>query len=445
MPFSKEIIKCFECHNEFEVETSLFVDLVNESDKSTINNLLDGKWNVFRCPRCERTAFYDHPLTILDSAGHIVFHYLPLRICSNLPLEMLFESNGIPKRKLLEGILSTAKSRNIDLPALSACLHGTVSCRIRIFHSLQELISNIIMIKKIAECRQAKKDYYRDIKAPEGFLRRGASLYKKKKLETVYRLIHAFDYGCVYSENEVDRTVFREMEFIKGSLPQADHVRVAFVELGLMQRTPDGRNYWREPDISMTCGIYFPVKIGSFQKQGFKIFEDPSLGFSVEYRHGRFNDICANFYIYDKGLKPSFSADLEREYGNARKEIFDLYEKPNFHLETISDQMVEIENSPACSPYYQLSARIMVESAHASYMSYLLMTISRGRFIKLRLTFPESGEFEKGILDGFVSELFSLATAPHMLKKDVCVNGEPVCPHSVSVCQFEDENQSEPA
>jgi hypothetical protein len=360
----------------------------------------------------------------VDGAGHLVLHYFPVRLWSALSLETYFETNGSPKRKLLEEIWGASKSRNIDIPALQAYVYGTFPCRFKVFHSLGEIVAEVFFIKKIGGCRQARMEYYRNIKTPENFLRRGSSLYKKKKLETVYKLIHAFNYGCVFSEREVDKTVSREMEFIKGSLPQADHVRVAFVELGLMQRTPDGRSYWREPDISMTHGIVFPMKIGGFQKQGFKNFEDPGLGFSVEYRHERINSICANFYIYDKGLSAPCSADLEREYENVRKDIFNLYERERFRVQTISELVVEFENASAISEYYHLTARITDEEKRINYMSYLLITVLRSKFVKIRFTSPESSGVEAGAFESFISELISLTTTPHMLHNESCMNGE---------------------
>jgi hypothetical protein len=192
------------------------------------------------------------------------------------------------------------------------------------------------------------------------------------------------------------------------------HARVALVELGILERTSCGSLYWRKPDAGRIHGLKFPSRAEGFEKSGYLFYDESNLGFSVNYRSNVLQS-RVTFYVYGAPDMEISSEAIETEFSNTRDGVLVHFETEGRTPEILREKRLTVDKHDGrAETVCHLTMRI-TDPDGTSHRSHILLTAWEGRFIKVRMTSPDSIVGDDEILSRLVAALFkklSGAAAP---------------------------------
>jgi hypothetical protein len=223
---------------------------------------------------------------------------------------------------------------------------------------------------------------------------------KKTKLKTVWALGSAFPHGSWFTPDEVDGIITREGWFFKHSQGDPSQLRRALIELDILERSQDGRRYWRIPDPEMTGGISFPGKILTFEKYGYAFQSDQTIDFCVIYRDGT-RQRTAFAYLFEPSV--TATSPLKQAY---REALQDLIQNKLSHgvLYSVHEELTCVIQSPhggSIMDFPCLIAELRIETEADPLPSHLLVTKIGNLFFKLQMNFEKQDPDDARIVRSF--------------------------------------------
>jgi hypothetical protein len=154
-----------------------------------------------------------------------------------------------------------------------------------------------------------------------------------------------------------------------------------------------------KPFTEPQTGYVFPLKMGTMAFTSTDGYSHPSLGLSVHYQtDAAAEEIWADVYIYDQGLKNipdgSDSDAVKAAFEESQKSVLALEKRGNYKdvKTTIDKPLVvkagdkEVTFQSATFEYVRMPEKGSTDSPQA-VVSHLLITASRGYFIKVRFSY----------------------------------------------------------
>ena len=172
-----------------------------------------------------------------------------------------------------------------------------------------------------------------------------------------------------------------------------------------------------DPFTDAGTGIAFPETLGSLPRQKAHRYKDPKLGMAVAY-HDK-SILRANVYVYDFGEEDIAdgvaSEAVKEQFALARKDIENAAARDYYKdLEKLAEATAEVQTPGG--PRSFLSASFRYAQAPGprvrflgTNVSHLLLTGYRGKFVKVRFTYPEEKKAEgEKALAAFLEDLGKL-------------------------------------
>jgi len=407
--------QCADCSASFVTERPFFLELQEAEHYDALQRIADPAHQFVQCPECGQENHLDHHFSVYEPRFNRLYHYLPRDIFSGFDLATMFDSEGDPTFELVWILLADLKQRGaLSSELLEGGIHRN-TFSLRVYSSPAELVHQIMRTLHVTFAHEAKAERYQKLAPPAEFLNRGSRLYKRSKLKFIYCLGQGFEEGLTYSESDVGRVVRRERKFLKGCEIDDSHARVALIELQLLERTRDGRYYWRKPAPEKIDGLCFPSRLEGFEKSGYRFYGSPEMGFSVTYLSQR-PESHVTFYAY--GSDGAFSPEsIEGEFLQAKNEVLQNYQNTDRPANIVSEKRLTLdkENGRA-ETVCHLTLSVHETDGTLSH-SHLVLTSWRGRFIKVRLTAPDSVQNDEDVLLRLTSSLLKRISLREAIKR----------------------------
>jgi hypothetical protein len=395
---------CANCSASFVIERIFFLELAEAEHYSALQQFADPASQLLDCPECGQENPLDLHFSVYDPRINRLYHYLPSELFSNLDLTLMFNTEGDATVDLVSALLSDMRQRGYVIPETLGVGVSQNTFSLRVYLNPGELVQQVFKNLHVGLAHEEKAERYQKLEPPAEFLERGSKRYKRNQLTFIYRLGNGFEDGCTYSESDVDHIIRRERQYLEGCEMDESHVRVALIELQLLERTSDGRYYWRKPDADKIDGLCFPARVEGFEKSGYLFYGSPDRGFSVTYLdQGTKSE--ATFYVYGSPEVLTPAESIETEFTQAKDEIFQNYAQTNRAAVIADEKRLTLDKENGRAETVCHLTVCVNESDHPLSRSHLVVTSWRGRFIKVRMTVPDSFQNDDDILLRLITSL----------------------------------------
>lgn len=403
--------QCTHCSASFVIERRFFLELEEAEHYDTLQQFADPAHQLVRCPECGQEHNPDHHFSVYEPRFNRLHHYLPWEVFSGFDLTTMFDAEGDATFELVSVLLADLKQRGeLNSERLESGVHKN-TFSLRVYWSPGELVHQIIRTLHVTLAHEAKAEQYQKLEPPADFLTRGSRLYKRSKLRFIYCLGQGFEEGFTYSEWDVERVIQRERRFLQDCQIDDSHARVALIELQLLERTSDGRYYWRKPAPEKIDGLCFPSRLEGFEKSGYRFYGSPEMGFSVTYL-SQCPESHVTFYVYGADGASISSESIEGEFLQAKDEILQNYQNTDRTAVILEEKRLTLDKETGrAETVCHLTLKVH-EPVGTRSRSHLVVTSWRGRFIKVRLTAPDSVQNNNDVLLRLMSSLLR-RIAPH--------------------------------
>ncbi len=395
-------MKCEVCGHVQEAEYWDFV--CHPLEKEAVESLFSGSINMFKCPQCDTSRFIDRPLCFYDMDLGIFLQYLPPSYVNDSSSFDVFDLNGDMDGKIVDALLS------VNIAKIEGKEPGEASYAPpdsnRVFFNVTDMLDFAIFRKNLCCHFMEKSKAIRNMKVPEHLMGRWNGLYKRKKIRLIYAIWHYVECNRIYSEDELRDLVQSNLQFCDRNTRLSEkyspeHIARGMIDMGLMERRPDGSAYWKVPARLLDSGLKFPDSIGGMEKMGYRIYSCEGDGYSVNYFNE--NNDTGTVYIYDKGLLKITDDEISKEFKRAEDEILQC--KAELRPLKRSTQVYKIGRDGAKADFYVSDFDFLDADPQTPSRSYVVLTSLKNEFLKIRLSYMPGldtdqrfGEFLKEIV-----------------------------------------------
>jgi hypothetical protein len=406
-------IFCQNCRSAIPVRHTFYLELNTPDEWEALAAFAAGACTPTDCPECAHENTKDFPVSVYDPQINRMYYYMPAINVAGMDLTELFEFGGDATATLVGVVFEHLRSAGaLDSGGLEYGLRQE-SFSFRVFFSPIEVFHQAVAGAQIAEAHHGKAEMYKLIEPPADFLERGSRMYKRNKLKFIYCLGQGFEEGRTYSESDVDHVILHERRYLRENQIDGSHARVALVELGILERTSCGSLYWRKPEAGRIHGLKFPSHVEGFEKSGYTFYDEPNLGFSVCYRRKALES-TVTFYVYGAPDLEMSSKAIETEFSNTRDGVLMHFESEGRTPKILEEKRLTIDKHDGrAETVCHLTMRI-TDPDGTAHRSHVLLTAWEGRYIKVRMTSPDTIVGDDELLSRLVTALFkkmAVATA----------------------------------
>lgn len=398
-------IFCQNCRSAIPVRHAFYLELNTPDEWDALAAFATGACTPTDCPECAHENTKDFPVSVYHPQINRMYHYMSAINVAGMDLTELFEYGGDATATLVGVVFEHLRSTGaLDSGVLEHGLRQE-SFSFRVFFSPTEIIHQAVAGAQIAEAHHGKAERYKLIEPPAEFLERGSRMYKRNKLKFIYCLGQGFEEGSTYSESDVDQVILHERRYLRENQIDGSHARVALVELGILERTSCGSLYWRKPEAGRIHGLKFPSLAEGFEKSGYLFYDEPNLGFSVTYRSNAL-ETWVTFYVYGAPDLEINSKAIETEFSNTRDGVLVHFETEGRTAEILHEKRLTIgKHDGSDETVCHLTMRI-TDPDGTAHRSHVLLTAWEGRYIKVRMTSPDTIVGDDELLSRLVATLF---------------------------------------
>jgi hypothetical protein len=398
-------ISCQNCGSPILRKHVFYLELASPELWDALTPLAAGLSTPTQCPECGHENPADLPFSVYQPQLNRMYHCLPGQSVADEDLPELFDFDGNPIQALVEAVLGHLLSTGAFTFEFIEYRFRDPSFSFKAFFCPVALVERVVTEARIAEAHRAKAQRYKELEPPADFLKRGSRLYKRNKIRFIYRLGQGFKEGLNYSEEDVESIILNERKYLPQNEVDGTHARVALVELGILERTSCGRRYWRKPAPDTIYGMQFPSRVEGFEKWGYAFYDDPKLGFSVNYRGTPLARILS-FYVYGSPHLKINNESVEREFSETRDGMLLQFESEGEKAEILNEKRLILDKHEGrVETVCHLILRI-TDPDSTVFRSHLLLTGWGGRFIKVRMTCPDTMPDDEELLSRVVVALF---------------------------------------
>jgi len=395
------LIECVHCNAHIIGEHPATLELASQEAVDALPRIA-GEAGRAVCTECGGENEKDLPFTVYDPQMNRLYHCLRSGFVARLDLVKWFEPDGSPSAAMLEAAVWDFEQGGPRAVQLINAGIRDPSFSFRFFSTPLELMHQAFLAMAVGQAHRERAAMYAAMEPPEDFLTRGSRLYKRRKLKFIYCLGQSFADGEEYTQEQVDRKIRRERMYLDQCDVDDSHARVALIELNLLERTADGRVYWRKPADERIDGLCFPSQVEGYEKSGFCFYSESGVNFSVTYRSEAAGS-GISFYVYESAETPVGPESVERQFQDSREQVFERYELENRSV--VMPEVVELkleDNNAPAQPLWHLTLCVNGPE-EALERAHLVVSSWRGRFIKVRMTGPCEFEADDGLVFRFLT------------------------------------------